>query len=82
MARSFTPDGRPVFQATFIAKQLARIALRDEPDGVWRCRYCRRKVQRTDVPSCQASADLPWPERYQRVRQPRAVLLALQPEQG
>lgn len=63
MAREFTASGIPVFKATFVAKQLARIALRDEPDGAWRCRYCRREVQRTDVPSCQTSADLPWPER-------------------
>lgn len=67
MARSFTPDGVPVFRATFIAKQLARIALRDEPDGVWRCRYCRHEVRRTDVPNgwtgVAAIDDLPWPER-------------------
>lgn len=52
-----------MFKPTFIAKQLARIALRDEPDGVWRCRYCRREVRRTDVPNYWAGESLPWPER-------------------
>lgn len=63
MAREFTPEGKPVFKPTFIAKQLARIAIRDEPDGVWRCRYCRREVRRTDVDSHWSGGDLPWPER-------------------
>lgn len=56
-------DYVPSFKPTFIAKQLARIAVRDEPDGVWRCRYCRVEVRRTDRPGHWFGDVLPWPER-------------------
>lgn len=56
-------DGRSEpFRPTHIAKQLARIALRDEPDAVWRCRYCRRTVQQTNLAWGERSDD-PYPER-------------------
>lgn len=43
-------------------KQMSRAILRDEPDGVWRCRYCRIRVlplDRLTIPW----PDLPYPER-------------------
>jgi hypothetical protein len=60
------------FKPTFIAKQLARIALRDEPDGVWRCRYCRREVVRTDLSLSWSTHDL-WPERDHVIPRSRAL---------
>jgi 5-methylcytosine-specific restriction endonuclease McrA len=32
----------------YVARQMARLILRDEPDGVWRCYYCRIEVDKAD----------------------------------
>lgn len=44
-------------------KQMARAILRDEPDGVWRCRYCRTEVLSLDRLSVPWPPHLPYPER-------------------
>jgi 5-methylcytosine-specific restriction endonuclease McrA len=43
-------------------KQMARAIQRDEPDGVWRCRYCRTEVLALDGLT-PPWPDLPYPER-------------------
>lgn len=43
-------------------RQMARAILRDESDGVWRCRYCRAQVLPLDSLTVPW-ADLPYPER-------------------
>lgn len=35
---------------TKVARQMAAIVRRDEPDGVWRCRYCRIALPQVDQP--------------------------------
>jgi 5-methylcytosine-specific restriction endonuclease McrA len=45
------PFAYPVlFRVTPRARQMAALIARDEPDGVWRCRYCRVEVSQLDVP--------------------------------
>jgi 5-methylcytosine-specific restriction endonuclease McrA len=43
------------------ARQMAAIIKRDEPDGVWRCRYCRTLVMPLVDPLVWNG--LPYPER-------------------
>lgn len=51
----------PAFSVTHAARQMAAIVRRDEPDGAWRCRYCRVKVVQLDEP--WSGSALPFPER-------------------
>lgn len=46
---------------THAARQMATIVLRDEPDGVWRCHYCRVRVVQLDKPWSYDTH--PFPER-------------------
>ena len=47
--------------ATHAVRQMAAIVLRDEPDGVWRCHYCRVEVIQFDRPWIDTGG--PYPER-------------------
>lgn len=65
------------FRASHIAKQLAAVVARDEPDGVWRCRYCRAQVRElTQRPS--AHDVLPEPERDHVVPRSRGGVNAME----
>lgn len=61
-ARIVNPfDDEPVaFHATPKARRMAVLIARDEADGVWRCRYCRRRVAQADQPSLWG--EYPHPE--------------------
>lgn len=47
-------------RVTPLARQMAAIIQRDEPDGAWRCHYCRTPLHAADRPR---DWSLPHPER-------------------